>query len=135
MRFPHQKSLIWVSLFGGASVGRAERRVLEPGREAGVDLVVPASTNGPAGFTVRSDDFTADLVSGGGFPAAGLEVEIADVAGGVVAYFHRTVVIDRGITGDDTDDGGSDLFPGVEFFFGGGVGGCCGWAKFEKPGS
>jgi len=43
-----------------------------------------------------------------------LEVEDADVAGGVVADFHGAVVVDCRVAGDDADDGGGDLFPGVE---------------------
>ena len=89
------------------------------GGQACVDLVVPAPGEAPAGAAVAVEDAAADLVGGGGFPAARLEVEGADFAGGVVADFHGAVVVDGRVAGDDADDGGGHLFPGVEFFGGG----------------
>jgi hypothetical protein len=55
------------------------------------------------------------LVGGGGFPAAGFEVELADFSGVVVLDLHNAVVVDGRVTCDDADDGRGDLFPGVEF--------------------
>ena len=85
------------------------------GGVAGVDLVVPAAADGPRGEAVFADDLAADLVSGGGFPAFGFEVEDAGFAGGPVLDFHGAVVVDGWVAGDDADDGGRDLLPGVEF--------------------
>jgi hypothetical protein len=56
------------------------------------------------------------LVGGAGFPAAGLEVESANFAGGVVLDFHGAVVVDGGGASDDADDRRGNLFPGVELF-------------------
>lgn len=122
--FPHQERL----LATGSTTGVAGRRrsadgVLERGRdrpfvargEAGVDLVVPAPRDAPPGLAVAVHDFAAHLVGGAGFPAAGLEVQGADFAGGVVADFHGAVVVDGRVAGDDADDGRGNLFPGVEF--------------------
>lgn len=81
---------------------------------AGIDLVVPASAYGPLGGAVAIDDLAGDLVSGRGLPAARLEVEVADLASCPVFDFHETVVVDRGVSGDDADHRRSDLLPGIQ---------------------
>lgn len=113
--------------FGFGVGGVSEDGIFEAGGEAGVDFVVPAAADGPAGFAVFGHYFPRDLVGGRGFPAAGFEVEGADFAGGVVFDFHGAIVVHGGGAGDDTDDGGGDFFPGVEFFTAGGG------TEFEKP--
>lgn len=109
--------------------GVSKDGVLEARGEARVDFVVPAAADGPAGFAVFGHDFSGDLIGGRGFPAAGFEVEGADFAGGVVFDFHGAIVVNGGGAGDDADDGGGDLFPGVEFFT------ASGGAEFEEPGA
>lgn len=109
--------VVWVS----------EDGVFEAGGEARVDFVVPAAADGPAGFAILSHYFSRNLVGGRGFPAAGFEVEGADFASGVVFDFHGAVVVNCRGAGDDADDGGGDLFPGVEFFT------TSGGTELEKP--
>ena len=46
--------------FGGVGLDSA----LETWRQAGVDLVVPAAANTPAGFTVGGKHFAADGIRG-----------------------------------------------------------------------
>ena len=91
--------------FGFGVGGVSEDGVLEAWGEARVDFVVPAATDGPAGFAVFGHDFSGNLVGGRGFPAAGFEVEGADFAGGVVFDFHGAIVVNGGGAGDDADDG------------------------------
>ena len=86
------------------------------GSVASVELVVPAAANGPRGVTVFADDFAADLMGGGSFPALGFEVKDAGLAGCPVLDFHGAVVVDSWVTGDDANDGGCDLLPGIELF-------------------
>lgn len=124
--------LVWLLLGFGFSFGIggvSEDGIFEAGGEAGVDFVIPAAADRPAGFAVFGHDFSGDLISGRGFPAAGFEVEGADFAGGVVFYFHGAVVVNGGRASDDANDGGSNFFPGVEFFITGGG------AEFEEPGA
>ena len=115
--------------FGFGIGGVSEDGVFEAGGEAGVDFVVPAAADGPAGFAVSGHDLSGDLVGGRGFPAAGFEVEGADFAGGVVFDLHGAIVVNGGGAGDDADDGGGDFFPGVKLFT------TSGWAEFEEPGA
>ena len=122
--------LLLLGFWFGFGIGRVgEDGVFEAGGEAGVDFVVPAAADGPAGFAVFGHDFSRDLVGGRGFPAAGFEVEGADFACGVIFDFHGAIVVNGGGAGDDANDGGGDLFPGVEFFTTGGG------AEFEEPGA
>lgn len=109
--------------------GVSKDGVFEAGGEARVDFVVPAAADGPAGFTVFGHDFARDLVGGRGFPAAGFELEGADFASSVVFYFHGTVVVNGRGAGYDANNGGGDLFPGIEFFT------TSGRAEFKKPGA
>jgi hypothetical protein len=109
--FPDKGGLI-VAAAGARAAGDV---CFVAGRVAGVDLVVPAAADGPRGEPVFADDFAADLVGGGGFPAFGFEVEDAGLAGGPVFDFHGAVVVDGWVAGDDADDGGCDFLPGVEF--------------------
>lgn len=67
------------------------------------------------------------MIGGGGFPAAGLEVEGADFARGPILDFHRAVIIDGGGAGDDTNDRGGYFLPSVKFFVAGG------WTEFKEP--
>ena len=53
----------------------------------------------------------------------------------MVADLHGTVVVHRGIAGNDADDRRGDLFPGVELFFWGRIRWGGGWAELQKPGS
>lgn len=130
MGLPDEESLGGAGFVACCFSGRGFKFcVFETGGEAGVDLVVPAAAHTPAGFPVFADDFADDLVGGGGFPAAGLEVEGAEFAGGVVFDFHGAVVVDGGGARDDTDNGAGDFFPGVEFFAAGGG------TEFEEPGA
>ena len=106
----------------------SEDGVFKPGGEASVDFVVPAAADTPAGFPIRGHYFAAYLIGGGGFPAAGFEIEGAGFAGGVIFDFHGAVVVDCGGAGDDADDGGGYFFPGVELLA------AVGGAEFEEPG-
>jgi len=107
----------------------AQYRVLKPGGQARVDFVVPAAADAPARLALGIGHFPGDLVSGGSFPAAGLEIQGAGFVGGVVCDFHGAVVVHGGVAGDDADDGGGYFLPCVEFFPAGGG------AEFEEPGS
>jgi len=99
-------------------------------RETRVDLVVPAASNTEAGLAIFIIHATRDLVCRGGFPAAGFEVKDTDFTCGPILDLHRPVVIYCGRAGDDANDRGRHLFPGVKFFFAAGR-----RAKFEEPGS
>ena len=135
--FPDEEGLggvgfMWLLLgfgFGFGGDGVSEDGVFEAGGEARVDFVVPAAADGPAGFAVFGHYFPRDLVGGRGFPAAGFEVEGADFAGGVVFDFHGAIVVNGGGAGYDANNGGGDLFPGVEFFT------TSRRAEFEEPGA
>ena len=69
------------------------------------------------------------MVCGTFRPASGFEVQDAELSGGVILDFHRPVVIDGWVAGDDADDGRGDFLPGIEFYA------ACGGAKTQKPGA
>jgi len=129
MRFPHQERLLRVRVLS-----------LLPSRLQLIDIswsvpciksTITFATNRPARLAISpTDDFTGDAIRGAGFPAPLLEVEDADVFGGVICDFHGAVVVDGGRAGDDADDGGGDLLPGVEFF-----GAAVGGTETKEPGS
>lgn len=111
---PDEESLVVVVL-GVLGSTFVDVCVLESGGEARVDLVVPAAADTPADAALGVEHLAYDLVGGRCLPTAGLEVELAHFARRPVLDFHHAVVVDSGVTGDDSDHRGGDLFPGVEF--------------------
>ena len=126
---PDEESLVVVVL-GVLGTTFVDVCVLESGGEARVDLVVPAAADTPADAALGVEHLAYDLVGGRCFPTAGLEVELAHFARRPVLDFHHAVIVDSGVTGDDSDHRGGDLFPGVELL----LTASRGRAKAEEPG-
>ena len=78
-------------------------------------------------MTILAYDFAADLVCRRSLPALGLEVKDASLARCPVLDFHGTIVVNGGVTSNDTHDGGSDLLPSVKLLS------ARGWAKSQEP--
>lgn len=125
---PDQEGLRGAGFVAGLARG-FELGVLEAGRQACVDLVVPATADAPSRFPVLADHLARHLVGRRCLPPARLEVQRARFARGPISDLHGPVVIDGGGAGDDADDGAGDFLPRVELLAAG-----CG-AEFEKPGA
>ena len=102
---------------------------MPPRSEPGEDLAVPFSANAPADFPFLAKNLAADMVCGTFRPAPGFEIQDAELSGGVILDFHRPVVVDGWVAGNDADDGGGDFLPGIEFYA------ACQGAKAQKPGA
>ena len=83
---------------------------------AGIDLVIPSTTNAPLGRSAGIHDLACHLVCGCGLPTSWFEIQITNLTCRPVLDLHQSVVIHRRVSSDDAHDRGCNLFPSVELF-------------------
>ena len=109
MALPYQKRLgrLWIL---------AGNLCLEPRRMTDINLVVPTATYAPFRQALTVYHLTGDLVRRGGLPTSRLKIQITNFASGPVLDFHQSIVVNRGVAGDDADHGRRHFLPGVKLF-------------------
>lgn len=127
MRFPDQEGLVCPCSI--IRFGRCKCSVFKARSEAGIDLIIPPTTDTPRCLAIGCHDFTTNLVSRRSLPPSRLKVQGAGFACCVILDFHSAIVVNSWVSCNDTNDGRRDLLPSVQFFA------ARRWAKFEKPGT